>query len=1257
MCIRWLSVLGLCLISKAQPVQQETEIKLNFSIVLEKEERIKLTLDDLTQPFQTKKKLNPRLDDTTLSQYLDVIKQPFSYGEQLIEDSPVANTMPLNIRYGNSTKCKTSSSNIYFETMVVCNNDFLIYQNQIGEYKTYDLRAFFKLHADSEINEAQILLDDRMRVLLTVSHPEDFNKTTIHYMEESIKAPFNQNRITFSQIANPTLVTRSDERFKFIPLQSDIDRIYIVNKRLNLGYFWNGSSLTELKPYNFESNSLVKAFELNLTYQSPVDHQNQTINSVFAVQGQGQSVNIFYCLIEQTSFKCYKKSEGALSFQIGDYLKFDSRRSMFIRQEYRDSQVLTSVKAFNTLSHLNDRLELPQIREIFLATLTKRSFPNFKPEMEFRENEELLVLTYPIVNDGIGATRAIHIKDAKTGAYYTNVTQFWTFSLLGRKVRLFYKNGFFLIDSVSGLLSIYKKKNSQNTFPLKISHGPQNTANDKVVNNLKISFSQNIFDVINFDLPGEITLFADMEQEITFFESEIVGNDIDVFRPSAFGSPDTEEHNFVNYDYFDREPFKFCYKNEHLNISEASKIIVSNEYGFAIQTVSRVKYYFKCKDDEIQICVACQKYISFTLPEGYIIAAFETFRDFSNFFAIGRLPSNSSLVFVSIYVTGGDSSDKHDSTSTLLYVAKPSLDFTIYDVEDLEDDNQSSRSVKIVLLYTINNDDTLSYWRVDLSNLTSSKELVFSFSQISQRNTVNFCPKSLFYSHMSGYLFVTSSCMFKEELFEKFRVYTFDLMDTVGPVVLQGSKESDLKIPAGFDANREFCIFENKVFMVTSNRHNGFHLYRGFDHIESTKSVREVLPMYDSKASLLLGYKCMSNEKLLITIMGNSTLHGSDVLIYVYDMKKTLDSNTRLIKMIQGYTHQKLDFFIIHNNELLVVDYAPKQVKVTLYELRKYSMKVYMQKTNHSDLKLEVHVKNSWLSSFSMTKILADPEIGYTNFSIKSNSSCLKTNTIYPIEDFFKYEGTIEDQIQFIEPAGSENETANTTVHDLRFRLITSKEVPTQTHSRKISSIDWVQKHNETSLIAISYIQESTNFIIFNDALSNKSSTSEIHLFQTRQSCEIPKLITIKFKSTSYSIFFSNCLRSYLRELKMLIFAESNEKKEKNHMILSKDIFIGDFDDFHAVYGNKDDTILVTIFSTKKSKVYFFTLDLDVSENLSNSAFEIELLYELYDSRQFSHNSLCLYRSRSGRQLPFHIFPSDEQIHSDFIHFQKRTIM
>ena len=110
-------------------------------------------------------------------------------------------------------------------------------------------------------------------------------------------------------------------------------------------------------------------------------------------------------------------------------------------------------------------------------------------------------------------------------------------------------------------------------------------------------------------------------------------------------------------------------------------------------------------------------------------------------------------------------------------------------------------------------------------------------------------------------------------------------------------------------------------------------------------------------------------------------------------------------------------------------------------------------------------------------------------------------------------------------------------------------------------------------------------------------------------------------------------------------------------MILSKDIFIGDFDDFHAVYGNKDDTILVTIFSTKKSKVYFFTLDLDVSENLSNSAFEIELLYELYDSRQFSHNSLCLYRSRSGRQLPFHIFPSDEQIHSDFIHFQKRTII
>jgi len=1187
---------------------------------LEKDEKIMLTLDDLTQPFQTKNKHNPRLDSTSLSQYLDVIKQPFAYGEELIEDNLVANIITFKMRYGNSTKCKSSSTNIYFETLIVCNNNYLFYQNQIGEFFFFNLTEHFKLHPESEINEAQILLDDRIRALITVSHPEDSNKTTLHYMEEPIKAPFDKQRINYT-FSVPILITKNDEKFKFIPLYPDINQMYVVNKRLTIGYFWNGSNLIDLKPYNFESFSLVKAFELNLTFLTPNTQQNQTIiNSVFAVQGQGQSIVIYYCMIEKLSFKCLKKSEGALTFQIGDYLKFGSQRSMFVRQEFREKHLFSSVKTFNTLSHLNDRLEPSQIREIFFTSLNKNSM-KFKPEMDVKVNSELLVLTYP-TTDEFSASRAIHIKDFQTGASFTDVISFWTFSLLGRRVRLFYQKGFTLIDSAAGLLSISRKKSYYMTFPFKISYGSFSIGSEKLVNNLKINFTINPLNYVSFELPKDITLYAGMKQEITFFESEIVGNDIDIYMTSELSPVD---ENYVTYKYSDRLTFNFWYNSTRMNISQAKKIIVSNEYGFAIQIGNEVKYYFKCNNNNLGL-VVCQRYIIFKLPEDYLVVAFETFRDSSNFFAIGRQESVKSLVFISIYFDEENSSNMFESNTTNLTVTGPIDDFAIYDVEDLNNSEQGERSSKIVLLYTIKNRSTLSYWRIDLKDLSKTKESVFGFNQINQKPIANFCPRSLFYSHLSDNLYVTSCCYFEENRFEKFKVYTFQITETVSPIILKISKESDFELSEDHGKNREFCIFEEKVFIVNSNDpESGFHLFRGFNNIETRSGVKEILPKYSEKSKFLLGYRCMSNENLLITIMGNSTELGSDVLIFVYDMKKTLDTNSRLIKMIEGYKFYEFDFSVIKNNELLLIYYGENKASVTMFELRKFSLKVIIPETNESELQLKVNVKNKWLSSHTTTRIIIDPETGHLNLSVKGNSSYLKTNTIYPIEEFFKYEGTMDNPIEFKD--SNKEEKANIKTHDSRLRLITRRELPTQTWIKNINLLDWVHKHNETSLIVISYLQESTNFILFDDALTNRSSNNEIHLYQTRQSCEIPKLISMKTKSTTYSVILSSCLRSYLRELKVLIYTETQDKKEKSKPASIKDIIIGDFDFFHAFFGNKDSTILITLVSNKRSKVCFYTLDIDLSENLLTSTFDTDLLYELYDSRLLPHFSICLHNS------------------------------
>ena len=457
----------------------DEEIIINYEVYLQSNENLCLKLDDLSQYFQTKSKLNPRIEDKTTLNYLNISQQPF----QLYKDYRNLNYMPSNISSANLS-CKSSSNGVYLENVILCDSYYLIYQSQIGDYLSYDLRREFRMHENSSITHADIHLDTNVRILLTCFDQQDNNRTVIRFFEiPTRKAMTDPLKVT--HVIDPELAVKGGERFKLIPLLSSKNHFYVINSKLTLSYFWNGLNFTDITPYNYESSRLIRAFPMNLTIKK--DTNTLVINSVFLVSENKlkTSVGVFFCSIDQKGVKCQKYTRNPIKIGIFDFVNFQTRKSLHLQTEYQGKTLKIRVYEFSTYSYFGDFKDESNNKYIFQFDYVMPDIEIGELDLRYKDNEHLRV----VYSNGALSSKFLIIQDKKSGSYHFRATDFLTLSLLEREVRLFLgEKGFIMVGSFEGSFKIWKKRSLDITMPVRVSYGSSSINPEKIVNNLKVKF-------------------------------------------------------------------------------------------------------------------------------------------------------------------------------------------------------------------------------------------------------------------------------------------------------------------------------------------------------------------------------------------------------------------------------------------------------------------------------------------------------------------------------------------------------------------------------------------------------------------------------------------------------------------------------------------------------------------------------------------------------------------------------------------------
>ena len=1147
--------------------------------------------------------------------------------------------------------CNSTSTGIYKQNLMICNNSLLVYFNAIGEKFSLNASTLFLPELKIIDSDSHITDGTDISILFTAYNTSEAPSLKSVFLKLCKFSHFHfMLRECFDQKINATQGQQIPlERYYVVgigPIESEkisAGSLIILNSGMNTGFIFDKDSFSNLtiddttRP---KSSRYTSMHAINFTNTTTSFNYSLLVTSAPLSSKESQLQDMWNCYIRSRVLHFTPRSSPNFQLRYIDRLVVKGSKILYLQVQPRIvplSQNYTDINFYefnSAMLNSSTGLDTSNMRKVFSHTFSKSIWVE-KPSISILDNTYFTAVMFTVSegNTTLLAPRVFFLWDKRTNSAFvqeqtnTGICAMFGF---GKKILMFWNKTYNTLDGAAGIMKLQRygfPSTTMQTYSVNLKiirpHIPE------LYRSMNVYFYDSLLAIktvlFNHALT-QVTLNPNMDQVIEVPTDDFIGNDVCIETLPA-------QQYYLTFDV--AGPARITIADESALIFNPVMKIIPVHDGFVIMDrnsanyiFAKIHYFSSCKKqsetpDFGDIMANCIKNWEYRLNDkgdsmfdkAETLLSFYSFRD------------NSSFVFI----TGSNSTDLHKITIWSLKASMPGessskvtvqairypypvYNHMLYDVEDPPAD-RSEEMRSAVFLFA--ESTQCAVVRLNMSNLNSAETSRITFGLLDYAKVSDFAqdftPRSFIHARSGlSEVWVTTFPNPSPNLPQKISNYKFDLSVVDRPILVERSVQTEI---ASKDTQKVY-IFD--WVTVAVRKSDVIAWFSEVGTVETFGSSGFIVhpplglnPPVTAHCQISNSFAFYDHDLLLIQDDCTDNLKQKNQTLWLYTFRNSLDTVMKLKKKLTlPQNVNSISAYVRHNFLTLILYTSSSQ---NYYIINRYDLKNFRLIVNRQNYYNGDHIRLNLSSGIEKERannsnqyhiyVSTDQSTGSVRFSKLSTPPASK-DEFRLLEDYFSYEGTL-DTFKVVQSSTVSGDSVAKTEHlDWRLRKNISINIPVVSGvTRKLTEFEaFVPSTNDDkSLVGLGYAEEYTRFLLYED-IYVKAATDKPVDFEVKQWCDQPWnfLLSQTFTAANHSgVLFSRCARGNIFELKVFLYSNTSfsGSKGSKYVLVTQDVFVAEFDRFEVFDANKKGSFILAIYNDGRNTVKLFQLHLLIDQN------------------------------------------------------------